>query len=481
VTTTLELHDSAIARRHLLQGLALSRAAASDETLLSAALGCALEIAVQGEPLPPLGLLADLHLVAFGALHPVGQSYITTGILDPALARRYEDYVLGKLYADLSFERGADALRRYPLESRARGLAYLAGRLVDRDGCGGTVLGPAVIRALQELPPAEVLREGWGSLEQEGLAPQLATQIERLIDAFRGTGDLLGAADIFELEHGTALAEFGQRVALRQVLTAAAELAQGLPSQRPRSRPRREKAVTRIVVEDAYPVGGFASISNRGSVESLLHSQLVYLEKAERPDLFDVKYVRDELLYYSRDENQFLRRRQAYLLLLSPDLVQARFKDAALPYQRIILALALLLAATRQLTAWLSQEALVFRFVFLNVDRPRHVTGALDDERELLEMLLREELAAGRATLEAWPRAELMPRYEQESRRSLTRCLLVAPQEMERANEVPPMCQLLVSSSEPAWISEDGERFGSDERGLAAWQEMLTITLRHLL
>ena len=26
----------------------------------------------------------------------------------------------------------------------------------------------------------------------------------------------------------------------------------------------------------------------------------------ERPDLFDMKFVRDELLYYSRDENQFL-------------------------------------------------------------------------------------------------------------------------------------------------------------------------------
>ena len=31
---------------------------------------------------------------------------------------------------------------------------------------------------------------------------------------------------------------------------------------------------------------------------------------AERPDLFDIKFLRDELLYYARDENRFLRRRQ---------------------------------------------------------------------------------------------------------------------------------------------------------------------------
>ena len=35
---------------------------------------------------------------------------------------------------------------------------------------------------------------------------------------------------------------------------------------------------TRILDEDIYPVGGFTSLSNRGSIESLLHSQLAYME-----------------------------------------------------------------------------------------------------------------------------------------------------------------------------------------------------------
>src|SRR5207253_3290566 len=117
---------------------------------------------------------------------------------------------------------------------------------------------------------------------------------------------------------------------------------------------------TRILDDSAYPVGGFSSISTRGGIESLLHSQLAYMELDERPDLFDVKFLRDELLYYSRDENQFLRRRRTFVFALYPDLVQTRFKDAELPWQRCVLLLAFLIATVRKLTEWLSSDALQF-------------------------------------------------------------------------------------------------------------------------
>src|SRR5207248_5671472 len=93
-------------------------------------------------------------------------------------------------------------------------------------------------------------------------------------------------------------------------------------------------------------------------------SQLAMMEE-ERPDLFDLKYLRDELLYYSRDENQFLRRRQTFVLALWPDLAAARLKDAELPYQRIIVLLSWLVALVRRLIDWLSTDALTFRIAFL--------------------------------------------------------------------------------------------------------------------
>src|SRR5205807_2202854 len=146
---------------------------------------------------------------------------------------------------------------------------------------------------------------------------------------------------------------------------AAETLEAALPRQRVRPLARRMEVPTRILDEDTYPVGGFTSISTRGSPESLLHSQLAYMETDERPDLFDIKYLRDELLYYARDENQFLRRRRTFAVVLCPDLIHARFKDAGLPFQRVILLGALLVVIVRKLAEWLSTDALSFVFYFL--------------------------------------------------------------------------------------------------------------------
>src|ERR671932_314743 len=96
-----------------------------------------------------------------------------------------------------------------------------------------------------------------------------------------------------------------------------------------------------------------------------------------------------DLLYYARDENQFLRRRRTLVFALFPDLVQTRFKDAGLPWQRGVLLLALLLVAVRKLSEWLTSEGLLFQFLF--VDQGQE--DPLAPERDLLKMLLRERIA----------------------------------------------------------------------------------------
>src|SRR5262249_8635385 len=233
--------------------------------------------------------------------------------LPAGLVRTYEDHVLGKLYADWHFERASDAVRRYQGRDQDRGLAFILNQFRERSGFPGVWLSPAVIRGLREMPPEEVLNRGWDTLTNDGLMPLLAELYEGLIAAARRTGEVLGNEDIFELEHGTALVEMGQRVALRQVLLAAERPEAALPPPKVRARAGRQEVPTRVLDEDTYPVGGYASVATRGTIESLLHSQLAYMEKEERPDLFDIKFLRDELLYYSRDENQFLRRRRTFV------------------------------------------------------------------------------------------------------------------------------------------------------------------------
>jgi hypothetical protein len=208
---------------------------------------------------------------------------------------------------------------------------------------------------------------------------------------------------------------------------------------------------TRILDEDTYPVGGFTSISTRGTIESLLHSQLAYMEKDERPDLFDIKFVRDELLYYSRDENQFLRRRRTFVLVLTPDLVQTRFKDPELPYQRGVVLLALLQVVVLKLSEWLSTDALSFRVLFTGEGDAE----PLKAERELLTKLLDEAITLGTAKIERVPADRVASLCTNWARRSMCHCLVVGtrPKVVDASDTV--VTRLQVDGPRPALA--DGE------------------------
>jgi hypothetical protein len=474
----LELRDPELARRHVLAGLWLSRTCAPGPESAPRVVGWLQAIASEGHGIPPVGFLTDLATLVLGAhdaLPPINARELPG--VDLGLVRRYEDYCLGKLYCDLAFERAGDAVLRYPEADRGRGLCYLVQRLLTQIDFPGIALNPAALRGLQELPGEELLRQAWQTLAEFGLDDTAAVQLAALIEGVKNAGDLLAPADIFELERGTALAEFGQRLALRQVLRAAESLVEGLPFKRPRLPSRQRQVATRLLTEDAYPVGGFSSISTKGTIESLLHSQLVYLERGQRPDLFDIKFVRDELLYYSRDENQFLRRRTTLLVVLDADVVAARTKDPSLPYQRIVLALGLLVTLAARLREWLSDEALELHFVLPRVagDEP------LADEQNLLELLLADQIELGAARVESAPPERLPQIAAAHCRRSLVRTVVAC------ASEAPvPACladpiHLLIAAPQPHVVEEGAAPFWSDEPGLAAWRDTLRVLLERLL
>src|SRR5262249_9488589 len=162
---------------------------------------------------------------------------------------------------------------------------------------------------------------------------------------------VLGPEDVLALEQKTALADMGQYVAYRQILQATARIESRLPARPVRPLVGRKEVPTRIHDEDQYPVGGHPSPSTPRPVADLL-----VLPALARPALVDMKCARGELVSYSRDENQFLRRRRAFVFVLFPDLLAARFKDPdpAMPYQRIVMLQSAILALVRKLTDWLS-------------------------------------------------------------------------------------------------------------------------------
>jgi hypothetical protein len=479
--STHEIHSATDARRFLAQGLWLQRVAAPGAATVGPALRWALEVASGGEPLPPVGVVADVgHLVLEVGRDPraaAGHGAPEVPGWPAGLARRYEDLVLGKLDADGSIARASDALARYRGRDRDRGLAFLIDQLRRRAGFGGVLLNPATVKAALGVPADELLAAGWESLARDGPMPVLPALYESLVAAVREMHDALGPEDVFELEHGTALAAFGQRVALRQVVQAAAEFEAGVARERPRVVTRRHDVATRVLDEDTYPVGGFSSISTRGSIESLLYSQLAYMEPADRPDLFDIKFVRDELLYYARDENQFFRRRRTFVIALYPDLALARVKDVELSRQRVVLALGLLVALVRRLTDWLSEEAIVFEFLFVRQGEAEPLSA----ERALVNMVLREEIARGTALTDAVAENRLAPRCVARARWSLCHALAVSTTDRLIEADGVPSARLRLDRPRPA-VGEGGEPAAILEPGsndvLASWRAALERLLR---
>ena len=491
----IELRDLDAARRYILEGLWLQRAVKPTAKTVKAALEWAMEIASGGQPLPPVGFVADVGHVAFGvdAEQRLKEPVPVAG-WPPALGRSYEDHVLGKLYADWTFERAGDAVRKYKVADQKRGLAYIVNQIRERAGIPGVLLPPAAIRALQTTPAEDVLRDGLDGLVRDGPSALLVQMYEALVSAGRRMAEVLGQEDILALEQGTALADMGQYVAHRQILQTTARLESRLPARPVKPLVGRKEVPTRVLDEDQYPVGGYTSISTKGSIESLLHSQLAYMED-ESPDLFDMKFVRDELFYYSRDENQFLRRRRAFVFVVFPDLIAARFKDADLPYQRIVLVQSTILALVRKLTDWLSTDAIRFEVLFVQDGGE----NPLAEEAALLKLLLREPIERGDGLVATGDRAasgKLTPEQEAAekateskaavmtylgrlSRNAQVHCLAAATEPFGMEMDSVVVTELVVSGSRPEIGDGDGvvaELEGED--AFDVWQETVLRILQ---
>jgi hypothetical protein len=469
--TRYELRDSEEARRYLLEGLWWQRALPPRADRVRAILAWAHEIVSRGHDLPPLGFLADLGQVAFGHdLDAPSTREAPPPHLPIGLLRTYEDHVLGKFYADWTFSRASDALRRYKGRDQARGLAFVFQQFTERSGFQGVQLSPGVLKSALEAPPDEILSQGWEFLSRDGLHPALTPQYELLIAAARRTAEVLGPEDLSQLERGTALKPEGERLAERQVLRAAHLLESHLPRHRLRPRLSRQEVPTRILDEDTYPVGGFSSLATRGSIESLLHSQLAYMESEQRPDLFDIKFLRDELLYYARDENQFLRRRRTFVFVLYADLDQTRFKDRGLEFQRGVLLLALLYTIVHKLAMWLQTDALTFHFVFV-IDGE---TDPLQAERNLLASLLVEEIANGSVRLQTAEENAIDVLCANWARRSLCYALLidVRPRQVNASDTV--VHRLRIDGPRPAFADAQSEPMVPEgEEPLESWSTIL--------
>ncbi len=390
-----ELRTAADVANWLAAGLCLVRVPTDDDSLVAAAImACANELPT----MPPPGLVADVAVLLTGQRLPMLAPLQADDALRAAV-HAYDDDVLARLVTNSRFDDVLAAFAHLAESSRAAAIALVVGSICERSGYVGLSVSPATLRRALARPRAE--RDATGRTELLGAnSARLADSYLRLARGARQSRALVDEREVFAIDHLEVLRDFGGRMTADHIQAAADAVTRTLPRRLPSKRDQRGASDTRMTDDSLYPAGGFSSITpggaSTGNIENLVSSELVYMEKDDVVDLFSLRYMEGELLFYTRDDSVFRRHRHLIAIALGADLDDARVKDRGLPWQRLVLALGWLVAVIRWLNEQLGDHALVIRIAF--------PLKQLGEEREILALLLEAEIARGTVVVveQAW-------------------------------------------------------------------------------
>jgi hypothetical protein len=482
-----ELRDRAAAEAWLAGGLCLMRLLppGADEYMRVAP--WLMGVLTEAGAMPPAGVIADIgHLLGGGSLRTLQPLPALLPGLGSAV-HAYEDHVLGRLEADPRLDAVIDAVARLPAQHRDHAVALFVTHVWHRmGGHAGVSVSPGVARRVIHMPVDELCGTGHAALTGGDIAAMLEEGYQALISGARRLGTLISEAEVFLMENFDALGDLTQRIAIEQMIEVADALSASLPRRlKPRARRERERIPTLLAAEDNYPTGGFSSLATSGSLENLVSSELIYMEElqpdsAAHIDLFDLRYAEGELLYYTRDESVFVRGQRVVTFALMPDLEAVRFKDPALPWQRLVMALGLMIACLRRLGDWLSREGLLFRVVFVRGSAMREPLVA---ERGLCALALREFMARGMAEVAHAPDLDAVVEQCQDSARRARTSLIVLSTARQELEFVPGilMGAMCLGDTEPAltWAGS-AEPAHSQAEKTDPWPAWTAMTLELL-
>lgn len=392
-----ELRTTADVASWVAAGLCLRRVPGegnADVAIGQAILACASELGA----LPPAGVIADVAMLLAGARIPQATPIAGDDQLKAAV-RNYEEDVLTRLATTARFDDVLAAFAHLRPAQKPAATALVVGALCERSSFAGISVSPATLRRALARPRDERDQTGKAELRGGATAARLAESYARLARGARQSRALVDDREVFAIDHLEVLGSYGRRLAADHIAAAAGAIAGKLPRRLPANRAQRGVKDTQLADDTLYPAGGFTAITPSASanIENLVSSELVYMEDdpADLVDLFTLRYVEGELLYYTRDDSVFRRHRHVIVFALGADLEDARVKDPEVPWQRLVLGLGMLVAAIRWLTEQLGHEALTVHLAF-----PPEV---LAPERELVELLLEGEVKSGTVVVAEQP------------------------------------------------------------------------------
>jgi len=350
----------------------------------------------------PFFLVADLaELVVNGyqtsfRQPPADDSVSTRN--DLLLRRRYQQECLGTLLHLRTFhevleplEEATEAAARH---ARERRLVTLVAERFGPHWPVKCLIPPGIFREYSPGARSPDPSADWSQRYSEDLTAFLAS-----ISRNQRWGDLLAPEDVFELRHWESLSTDHLRLGCRQISELSRRLeqvAQHVPSPVLHENDGAETSL--FIDETHYPAGGLDGLVNRGSPENLVASELAYLdEEVSGVNLFELRHLEQELLYYVRDAGALLRRRRSIVCFIDLGADYERVPLGS-SHQLSIICQALVLRLIAELHRIFSADAVRFRVHFVPGGGPRNQVAT--DEAALLSTLLADEIRRGLVEVE---------------------------------------------------------------------------------
>jgi vWA domain found in the FtsH ternary systems/N-terminal helical region fused to the FtsH ternary system vWA domain len=315
--------------------------------------------------------------------------------LEKAL-RKYEDHVLARLVSEPRFVALSEAVAATSASLRPTALGLCAAHVqmsAQQSSDAGLTYAPAVLRRCSSRSVRDLLEAGREALEQPEVIRRLVASLEALVWAARQRNELISDVELFWAQHIASLHSLAGRTALAQLAQASRTLDDLLPRRLKAPATDESGQLTALTSESSFPMGGFSSVSTKGSLENLVASELMYMEERTwaQPDLFEVRFVEGELLYYSRDEAVAVRRKRRMVFVFNQSTVNMRTLDGGESYQRTVWLVAAVVAFIRKMAGWLSHETLQFDLLFTRLG----TEVDLADEAAAAELLLASFVSKG--------------------------------------------------------------------------------------
>ncbi len=157
--------------------------------------------------------------------------------------------------------------------------------------------------------------------------------------------------------------------------------------------PEQNEIETELQYEGFYPEGGLSELTNRGSFENLVSSELIYLDASERIDWFVLRYLERELLFYKRDSGLLRKRRRNFNFILW----EANFKPSNLPCKLSSLMKGFGLSLIENLFDLFSDDELHIDYYILKYR---------EDNIETLQLLLANKIERNKVILKEYSQSQ---------------------------------------------------------------------------